>query len=121
MALASWPAGRPYHPDADGWSNSLVIAPLRTDIEGPASGQRTRPGDDIEAVWWERAVTRAEYAAIRSFVVGTLRNGAARFYMPVTLDRSTYEIRAVQIVAGSFAAVGIDNARVRVSMSLRVF
>lgn len=121
MAVAAWPETLPFRPDSNGWTNSLGAAPLRTDIEGPAPEQRSRPGDDIETVRWERSLTHAQFAALRSFVTGTLRNGAARFYMPVTLNRTDYEIRAVKIEAGSFTAVGIDNARVRVSMSLQVF
>lgn len=121
MALASWPDNLPYRPNGDGWANDLGIAPMAGDVDGPAAQQRSRPGDDIETITWSRAISRAEFATLRAFVLGTLRHGAARFWMPVTLDRATYGIRTVQIVAGSFTAAGINNAQVRVTMSLTVY
>lgn len=120
MALANWPATVPFRSDLDGWSNSLGAPSIVADVEGPNDEQRSRPGDAIEVLQWQKAVTRAQYALLKVFVASTLRNGAARFWMPVCLDRVAYEIRTVMIEPGSFAASGINNAQVRVSMTLRV-
>ncbi len=121
MAIASWPLAVSYRPATDPWSGSPFRAPLSTDMDGGSPRNRTRPGDAVATFAWAQDLSPTEMAVLDPFFRITLNRGAARFYMPVCLYGSVYEVRLVQIAGGAPKYAGAGGGYVTVSMTLDVF
>lgn len=121
MALAGWPAGVPSAPLVEYWGVKPFRDPLSTDMEGGDERLRPRPGDAVATLRWGRRLLPAQAAALDTFLRVTLRNGAARFTMPVTLVPGVTETRVVQMVAGSLDVSAVSADRSLVTFQLRVF